>query len=72
MGYRPHKRNALIQLRPRNISYEERGCTITLLSMNRENMDLEVEIKEGGESRILTDFPFAHLPKKIKKEINPL
>lgn len=72
MGYRPRKRNALIQLRPRNISYEERGCTITLLSMNRENMDLEVEIKEGGESRILTDFPFAHLPKKIKKEINPL
>ncbi|MBD3806634.1 hypothetical protein [Sulfuricurvum sp.] len=72
MGYKPRKRNTVIQLRPRNISYEEGGRTITLLSMNRENMDLEVEIKEGGESKILTNFPFAHLPKKIKKEINPL
>lgn len=72
MGYRPRNRNTVIQLRPRNISYDEGGRTITLLSMNRENMDLEVEIKEGGESKILTNFPFAHLPKKIKKEINPL
>lgn len=23
MGYRPRKRNAIVQLRPRNISYEE-------------------------------------------------
>ena len=72
MGYRPLKRNALIQLRPRNISYEEGGRTITLISMKRESMDLEVEIKEGGETKIISDFPFAHLPKKIKKEINPL
>jgi hypothetical protein len=72
MGYRPHKRNAIIQLRPRNISYEEGGRTITLISMKRESMDLEVEIKEGDEIKIVSDFPFAHLPKKIKKEINPL
>lgn len=72
MGYRPRKRNAIVQLRPRNISYEEGERTITLLSMNRDNMDLEVEIQEGGEIRLLSDFPFAHLPKKIKKELNPL
>lgn len=72
MGYRPHKRNAIIQLRPRNISYEEGGRTITLISMKRESMDLEVEVKEGNEIKIISDFPFAHLPKKIKKEINPL
>ncbi|MDD3596401.1 MAG: hypothetical protein AB7U44_04710 [Sulfuricurvum sp.] len=72
MGYRPHKRNAIIQLAPRKISYEEGGRTITLISMKRESMDLEVEIKEGGETKIISDFPFAHLPKKIKKEINPL
>jgi hypothetical protein len=35
-------------------------------------MDLEVEIKEGDEIKIVSDFPFAHLPKKVKKEINPL
>lgn len=72
MGYRPNKRNALIQLRPRNISYEEGGRIITLLSMKRESMELEVQIQEGNQTKIMTDFPFAHLPKKIKKEINPL
>lgn len=72
MGYRPLKNNAIIQLRPRKISYTEGDRTITLISMKRESMDLEVEIKEGDETKILTDFPFAHLPKKIKKEINPL
>ncbi|MDD2828171.1 MAG: hypothetical protein PHW18_01205 [Sulfuricurvum sp.] len=72
MGYRPLKNNAIIQLRPRKISYTEGDRTITLISMKRASMDLEVEIKEGDETKIVTDFPFAHLPKKIKKEINPL
>jgi hypothetical protein len=72
MGYRPLKNNAVIQLRPRKISYVEGSRTITLISMKRESMDLEVEIKEGDEIKIVSDFPFAHLPKKVKKEINPL
>jgi hypothetical protein len=61
-----------VQLRARNISYEEGERHITLLSMNRDTMEIEVEIKEGEETKTVTDFPFAHLPKKIKKEINPL
>ena len=72
MGYRPLKNNAVIQLRPRKISYTEGDRTITLISMKRASMDLEVEVKEGDEIKIISDFPFAHLPKKIKKEINPL
>ena len=72
MGYRPLKNNAIIQLRPRKISYTEGDRIITLISMKRASMDLEVEIKEGDEIKIVSDFPFAHLPKKIKKEINPL
>lgn len=72
MGYKPRKRNTVIQLRPRNISYEEGNRHITLLSMNRDSMDLEVEIKEGNEVKLISDFPFAHLPKKIKQQINPL
>jgi hypothetical protein len=35
-------------------------------------MLLEVHIKDGAETKIVTDFPFAHLPKKIKQELNPL
>ncbi len=72
MGFKPRHRSNIVQLRPRNIAYEEGGRHITLLSMNRDSMDVEVEIKEGGETRIVSDFPFAHLPKRIKKEINPL
>lgn len=72
MGYKPRKRNTIIQLRPRNISYEEGNRHITLLSMKRDTMDLEVEVKEGNEVKIISDFPFAHLPKKIKQLINPL
>lgn len=72
MGYKPRKRNTVIQLRPRNISYEEGDRHITLLSMNRDTMDLEVEIKERNEVKVVSDFPFAHLPKKIKQQINPL
>ncbi len=72
MGYKPRKRNTIIQLRPRQIRYEEGEKQITLLSMNRDTMEIEIEVKEGDTTRIVTDFPFAHLPKKIKKEINPL
>lgn len=72
MGFKPRRRNPIVQLRPRQISYEEGGRHITLLSMNRDTMEIEVSIAEGGETRIVSDFPFAHLPKKIKKEINPL
>lgn len=72
MGFKPRKRSSLVQLRPRHISYEEGGRKITLLSLNRDTMELEVSIDEGNETRTICDFPFAHLPKKIKKEINPL
>jgi len=72
MGFKPRKRSPLVQLRPRHISYEEGDRKITLLSMNRDTMELEVSIEEGQDVRIISDFPFAHLPKKIKKEINPL
>lgn len=71
MGFKPRK-SPQVRLSTRNISYEEGGKIITLLSMNRETMDMEVSVQEGNEIKIVTDFPFAHLPKKIKKEINPL
>lgn len=72
MGFKPRRRSPIVQLRARNITYEEGDRHFTLLSMNRDTMEIEVEVKEGNETKILTDFPFAHLPKKIKKEINPL
>ncbi|MGA9045996.1 malate dehydrogenase [Sulfuricurvum sp.] len=71
MGYRPRK-SPFSHLKARNLSYTENDQTFTLISFNRESMLLEVHINDGRETKIVTDFPFAHLPKKIKQELNPL
>lgn len=71
MGYRPRK-TPFTHLKARNISYTEGESTYTLISMNRDTMTLEVSISDGKTEKIDTAFPFAHLPKKIKKELNPL
>lgn len=71
MGYRP-RRTPFTHLKSRNLSYTENGQLFTLISFNRETMTLEVHISENGQTKIVTDFPFAHLPKKIKQELNPL
>ena len=71
MGYRPRKR-PFSHLKARNLVYSENDQTFTLISFNRETMLLEVHIKDGDQTKIVTDFPFAHLPKKIKQELNPL
>jgi hypothetical protein len=71
MGYKP-KRSPFTRLSGRNISYKEEDRTITLISLDRETMTLEVTIKEGSTVKTEPKFPFAHLPKKIKQEIHPL
>lgn len=71
MGYRPRK-SPFSHLKARNLSFTENDQTFTLISFNRESMLLEVHINDGRETKIVTDFPFAHLPKKIKQELNPL
>ncbi|MFA5216962.1 hypothetical protein [Sulfuricurvum sp.] len=71
MGYRP-KKSPFSHLKARNLSYKEDDQTFTLISFNRDSMLLEVHINDGKETKIVTDFPFAHLPKKIKQELNPL
>lgn len=71
MGYRP-KKSPFSHLKARNLVYSEDDHTYTLISFNRDTMLLEVHINDGKEMKIVTDFPFAHLPKKIKQELNPL
>lgn len=71
MGYRPRK-SPFTHLKARNLSYSENGQTFTLISFNRDSMTLEMHITDGKTEKTDTDFPFAHLPKKIKQELNPL
>lgn len=71
MGYRP-RHSPFTHLKARNISYTEGDQTYTLISFNRDTMTLEVSISDGKSEKTDAAFPFAHLPKKIKKELNPL
>ena len=71
MGFRP-KHTAFTHLVARRISYMEGDKLINLVSFNRDTNALEVTITEDGVIRTETDFPFAHLPKKVKQQLNPL
>ncbi|HEX5624143.1 MAG TPA: hypothetical protein VFX57_06875 [Sulfuricurvum sp.] len=71
MGYRP-KHTPFTHLTARRISYQEGDKLINLVSFNRDTMTLEVTITEDGNVKTDTAFPFAHLPKKVKQQLNPL
>jgi hypothetical protein len=71
MGYRPKKR-AFMNLQGRRLSYIEDDKLFTLVSFDRSEMTLEIIIKEGDVERTDPKYPFAHLPKNMKKELNPL
>jgi hypothetical protein len=71
MGYRPKKR-AFMNLQGRRLSYMEDDKLYTLVNFDRSEMTLEVIIKDGDEERVELKYPFAHLPKNMKKELNPL
>lgn len=61
-----------MNLQGRRISYLEDDKVYTLINFNRATMTLEVHIKDGEDEKIELFYPFAHLPKKIKQELNPL
>ncbi|MGB6329450.1 MAG: malate dehydrogenase [Halarcobacter sp.] len=61
-----------IDLKSKNISYEQNNQTIKLLSFKKSNMSLEVSIFENGEYIKNSTIVFAHLPKSIKARIKPL
>lgn len=62
----------LIDLKSKNISYEENNQTYKLLLFKKTNMTLEVAISEGGKFIQNRTIAFAHLPKNIKSIIKPL
>ena len=62
----------IIDLKTKNISYQERDKTIKLLSFRKSNMTLDVAIYENGEYIKDDNIVFAHLPKSVKSIIKPL
>lgn len=67
------KSKQIVNISQKNLSFSlDNGIIATLISFNTEKMTLEVNIVEHGQSIMRDDYPFAHLPKNLKKILNPL
>ena len=62
----------IIDLKSKNITFEQNNQTIKLLSFKKSNMSLDIAIFENGECIKNSSMVFAHLPKNIKSIIKPL
>ncbi|XPV70128.1 MAG: malate dehydrogenase [Halarcobacter sp.] len=61
-----------IDLKPMNLSYQDRDQTIKLLTFKKSNMTLDIAIYENEKFIKNSNMVFAHLPKSIKSKIKPL
>lgn len=62
----------IIDLKSKNITYEQNNQVIKLLSFKKSDMTLDIAIYENGEYLKDSSIVFAHLPKKVKSIIKPL
>ncbi len=62
----------IIDLKSKNISYEDNNRTIKLLLFKKSNMTIDIAIYENGMFIENSTMVFAHLPKNIKSLIKPL
>lgn len=62
----------VIDLKNKNITYQDKNQTIKLLTFKKSNMTLDIAIYENGEFIKNSNIVFAHLPKSIKSIIKPL
>ena len=65
------KKKQLVNLKAKNIEFTMDKVLYKLESFNPNTMTLSLLRLEEGEKTYIHDFPFAHLPKEIKKVIKP-
>ena len=53
------------------ITFEQDGKTYKINHLDQKSMTVQLQIYEKGEFIKDDKLPFAHLPKKIKKILNP-
>jgi len=54
-----------------NITYKTKEQTVKVLSLNLNNMNVEVIVVEDEKKKV-RKIPFAQLPKEIKKVLRPI
>jgi hypothetical protein len=66
------KKKKSIPLTEQNLSFCQESVTYVLLHYFPSAMTVEVATYENGKKTGVRTLPFAHLPKALKKQINPL
>ena len=54
-----------------NITYKTKEQTVKVLSLNLNNMNVEVIVVEDEKKKV-RKIPFAQLPKEVKKVLRPI
>ena len=65
------KKKQLIDLKSKNIEYSVDNIQYKIESFNPNSMTVTLLRLEDDTTQRVKDFPFAHLPKNIKKTIKP-
>lgn len=64
------KKQALIDLKKMNLSFEEKNQIIKLINFKTQALTLDTEIYENDVFIAKRTMVYAHLPKKLKSQLN--
>ncbi len=62
----------VIDLSSKKLSFKQKDHYYHLINYNPNSMTLRCIIEDAHQQKKEIDFPFAHLPKDLKKIIKPL
>jgi hypothetical protein len=64
------KKQALVDLKKMNLSYEDKNQVIKLINFKTQTLTLDTEIFENEIFIAKRNMVYAQLPKKIKAQLN--
>ena len=64
------KKAVLVDLKKMNLSFEEKGQIIKLINFKTQTLTLDTEIFENETFIAKRNMVYAHLPKKLKVQLN--
>ncbi len=64
------KKQSLVDLRKMNLSFEEKNQIIKLVNLKTKTLTLDTEIYENDQFIAKREMVYAHLPKKLKAQLN--
>jgi hypothetical protein len=65
------KKKPTIELSDKKLSFTRNGTTYKIIRFYQKDMTLDVMVYEGEEKIGQQKYPFAQLPKELKKELHP-